>query len=460
MKQAIARFCDTTIIVTGAMLAGKLELHASPSDAPLNFLFCVAITAFAAVVFPMTGVYRSWRARPIRHLLVRLLAAWVSVQLVGLAVLLFIGKPAEISNPWLYRWALITAALLLGARIVAYAGLRRLRLLGVDPRRVAIIGTGVHFHETIDLIDANNCGGFAVADVVMLKGVARYPSAEASQSDKQELAGLLPLISAGEVEEVWIVLPVSSDAVVIRCIETLKHTLVKIRLLPDVRALGLQSACGPLDLMGLSALSVSAPHSASSVLTGKDVFDRLFAACALTALLPVFAAIAVAIKMSSPGSIFFRQRRKGLNGRPFTIYKFRSMRVHAHGGGKLQQATRNDSRVTPVGRFLRRTSLDELPQFINVLRGEMSVVGPRPHALEHDDLYAPLIDGYIDRYRAKPGITGWAQINGHRGETDRLEKMAARVEHDLYYLRNWSFWLDMRIVVTTLFHGFTGSQAY
>jgi putative colanic acid biosysnthesis UDP-glucose lipid carrier transferase len=174
----------------------------------------------------------------------------------------------------------------------------------------------------------------------------------------------------------------------------------------------------------------------------------------------VFALIAIAIKVSSPGPVFFRQRRKGLNGRPFTIYKFRSMRLHESVSGTLVQARRNDSRVTPVGRLLRRTSLDELPQFINVLLGDMSIVGPRPHALEHDDLYAPLIAGYIDRYRIKPGITGWAQINGFRGETDRLEKMALRVELDLYYVRNWSFWFDMRIVLKTMFHGFSSAQAW
>jgi len=158
--------------------------------------------------------------------------------------------------------------------------------------------------------------------------------------------------------------------------------------------------------------------------------------------------------------VLFRQKRKGLDGRVFTIYKFRTMRPHGQAHGVVQQATRNDPRVTAVGRFLRRTSLDELPQFFNVLRGEMSVVGPRPHALEHDELYRPLIEGYLDRYRAKPGITGWAQVNGFRGETDKIEKMVARVEHDLYYLQHWSFALDMRIVAATVLKGFTHSTAY
>lgn len=166
------------------------------------------------------------------------------------------------------------------------------------------------------------------------------------------------------------------------------------------------------------------------------------------------------MKLSSRGPILFRQRRKGADGRVFTIYKFRSMRVHTEEAGVLSQATRGDSRVTRVGAFLRRTSLDELPQFFNVLRGDMSVVGPRPHALEHDDLYRKVVSGYIHRYRIKPGITGWAQVNGLRGETDRIEKMEARVAHDLYYLGNWSFGLDMRIIAATIFRGLRSANAY
>lgn len=158
--------------------------------------------------------------------------------------------------------------------------------------------------------------------------------------------------------------------------------------------------------------------------------------------------------------MFFKQYRKGADGHKFQIIKFRTMRVHAEQEGVVTQATKSDSRITPVGRFLRRTSLDELPQFLNVLRGEMSVVGPRPHAIEHDRLYQKVVDGYIHRYRIKPGITGWAQVNGYRGETDRLEKMQKRVEYDLYYLRNWSFALDMRIVLATVAKGLVNSNAY
>jgi exopolysaccharide biosynthesis polyprenyl glycosylphosphotransferase len=174
----------------------------------------------------------------------------------------------------------------------------------------------------------------------------------------------------------------------------------------------------------------------------------------------VMIAIAIAVKVSSTGPVFFTQKRKGASGIPFLIYKFRTMRIHVEEAGVIRQATRNDPRVTRVGAFLRRTSLDELPQFLNVLRGEMSVVGPRPHATEHDNQYQKIVDGYIHRYRIKPGITGWAQVNGYRGETDRIEKMQGRVEHDLYYLRNWSFALDIRIVIATIMNGLIHRNAY
>jgi putative colanic acid biosynthesis UDP-glucose lipid carrier transferase len=166
------------------------------------------------------------------------------------------------------------------------------------------------------------------------------------------------------------------------------------------------------------------------------------------------------VKLSSKGPVFFKQRRKGLDGNEFEIYKFRSMKVHAEVAGQVTQARRNDPRVTRVGAFLRRTSLDELPQFINVLKGEMSVVGPRPHALAHDDIYKDLVRGYMARYRIKPGITGWAQVNGFRGETDRVEKMRDRVRFDLHYMQHWSFALDLRIVAMTMWKGFAGQNAY
>jgi putative colanic acid biosysnthesis UDP-glucose lipid carrier transferase len=174
---------------------------------------------------------------------------------------------------------------------------------------------------------------------------------------------------------------------------------------------------------------------------------------------PVLAVLAIGVKMSSPGPVIFRQRRNGLDGEEITVYKFRSMRAMDN-GPVVKQATKDDPRITRFGAFIRRTSLDELPQFINVLQGRMSIVGPRPHAVAHNELYRKLIKAYMVRHKVKPGITGWAQVNGHRGETDTVEKMQARVEYDLEYLRNWSLGFDLQIIARTVKLVFFDRNAY
>jgi putative colanic acid biosynthesis UDP-glucose lipid carrier transferase len=165
------------------------------------------------------------------------------------------------------------------------------------------------------------------------------------------------------------------------------------------------------------------------------------------------------VKVSSPGPVLFKQRRYGIDGKEISVWKFRTMRV-CEDGDHVPQATKKDPRITPLGSFLRRTSLDELPQFVNVLMGRMSIVGPRPHAVAHNELYRGQVKGYMLRHKVRPGITGWAQINGWRGETDTLDKMVNRIEHDLWYIRNWSLWLDLKIIVLTAVRGLTGMNAY
>jgi Undecaprenyl-phosphate glucose phosphotransferase len=266
-------------------------------------------------------------------------------------------------------------------------------------------------------------------------------------------------VRSHNVQEIWLALPLTEERTIARCVSEFRDDLVNVRFVPDMRSVALFDS-GVIDLLGMPAINlVASPMSANS-LVKKEIFDRVFAALALSALAPLLVTIAIAVKLSSRGPVFFTQKRKGADGRIFNIYKFRSMRAHAVEAGVVKQATKDDPRITRVGAFLRRTSLDELPQFFNVLRGDMSVVGPRPHAIEHDELYQKVVNGYIHRYRTKPGITGWAQINGYRGETDRVEKMQGRVEHDLYYLRNWSFGLDMRIVVATVAKGLVHRNAY
>ncbi|MGZ3157859.1 MAG: exopolysaccharide biosynthesis polyprenyl glycosylphosphotransferase, partial [Burkholderiaceae bacterium] len=234
-----------------------------------------------------------------------------------------------------------------------------------------------------------------------------------------------------------------------------------IRWIPDT--LGIQMLSHKVgDFMGFPAVDLNRPVSSGLNGIAKELFDKIFSFIVLILLTPLFIVIGIGIKLTSPGPIFFKQPRHGLNGKKFNVYKFRSMNVHQEnvGNGTVIQAKKNDARTTPFGRFLRRTSLDELPQFINVLIGDMSIVGPRPHALQHNEMYKDRLDLYMLRHRVKPGITGWAQIHGYRGETDTIDKMEKRVQFDLYYIKNWSLWMDIRIILWTAFKGWTGNNAY
>ena len=192
----------------------------------------------------------------------------------------------------------------------------------------------------------------------------------------------------------------------------------------------------------------------------KAIEDRVLALFILLLVSPLMALIAIGVKVSSSGPVIFKQKRHGCDGKAINIYKFRTMVVHCEDDGNVTQARKCDYRVTKFGAFLRRTSLDELPQFVNVLQGKMSIVGPRPHAIAHNEHYKDQIEAYMLRHKVKPGITGWAQVNGLRGETDTLDKMKKRVEYDLYYIEHWSLWFDLAIIFRTLYTGFTDKNAY
>jgi len=239
----------------------------------------------------------------------------------------------------------------------------------------------------------------------------------------------------------------ASQPRIIKLLEDLRDTTVSIYFVPDIFVADLiQARVDSIGGLPVVAVCESPFYGFNGVV--KRISDFVLASLLLALISPLMIAIAIGVKLSSPGPALFKQRRYGLDGRRIVIYKFRSMTV-AEDGEVVRQATRNDSRVTRFGAFLRRTSLDELPQFVNVLQGRMSIVGPRPHAVAHNEMYRKLIRGYMIRHKVKPGITGLAQVNGLRGETDTVDKMKARIDYDLAYLRNWSIALDLRIIVKT-----------
>lgn len=271
--------------------------------------------------------------------------------------------------------------------------------------------------------------------------------------------GELPnFVKVHQISVIFLSLPMAAEPRVLQILDELKDTTASIYFVPDMFVTDLiQGRTAAVN--GISVISVCETpfHGVMGVV--KRGSDVVLALLILLMVLPLLFAIAIAVKLTSPGPVLFKQRRYGLNGQEIVVYKFRSMQV-AEDGAEVRQARKEDSRITRLGGVLRRTSLDELPQFINVLQGRMSIVGPRPHAVAHNELYRKLIKGYMVRHKVKPGITGWAQVNGFRGETETLEKMQARIDHDLDYLRNWSLRLDLQIIVKTVRVMFRDQHAY
>jgi len=273
-----------------------------------------------------------------------------------------------------------------------------------------------------------------------------------------KLSDVAAFTTQHRIREVYITLPLGSQPRIVELLEQLQDTTASLFFVPDV--FGISIIQGRLqDMNGVPVVGIcETPFTGTNQLV-KRISDIIIASVIIVLISPLLLAIAIGVKLGSPGPVLFKQRRNGLDGHEIVVYKFRSMRT-MEDGEVVRQATRNDPRVTPFGAFLRRTSFDELPQFFNVMAGTMSIVGPRPHAVTHNEEYRQIIKAYMVRHKVKPGITGWAQVNGQRGETDTVEKMRMRVEYDLEYLRNWSLGLDLKIIVSTIRVLFFDRQAY
>ena len=259
-------------------------------------------------------------------------------------------------------------------------------------------------------------------------------------------------------DSIYIALGMKDENLIKSIVSQLTDTTCSVLLIPDIFTFNiLQSRTEEIN--GVPVVPLFDTPLSGINMVFKRLEDIIVSSIILLFISPILVAISLALKLSSPGPVIFRQIRYGMDGKPIKVWKFRSMTVMEN-DDRVIQATKNDTRVTKVGKFLRSTSLDELPQFFNVLFGQMSVVGPRPHAVSHNEQYRSLIHGYMLRHKVKPGITGLAQINGWRGETDTLEKMEKRIEYDLLYIRGWSIWLDLKIIFLTVFKGFINKSAY
>jgi putative colanic acid biosynthesis UDP-glucose lipid carrier transferase len=272
------------------------------------------------------------------------------------------------------------------------------------------------------------------------------------------MQSLITRAKSGEIDVVYITLPMHAESRIVKLVNQLSDTTASVYVVPDSFVFDLYHARWS-NVAGMPVVSVYESPFYGIEGWVKRAEDLILGSMILLFILPLMLIIGLGVKLTTPGSVIFKQRRYGLNGDVVEVWKFRSMTA-SDDGDRVVQATKNDTRVTSFGGFLRRNSLDELPQFINVLQGRMSIVGPRPHAVSHNEQYRSIIQGYMLRHKVRPGITGWAQINGWRGETDCLEKMQGRIDCDLAYVRNWTLWLDIKIIWMTFFRVFITKNVY
>lgn len=413
-----------------------------------------------AVLYDHYGIYRS-NANFTRKAL-KLFKAWSLVFLI----LLFVGfvtKQSETFSRLLVGQLYVGGfALQLALHLMLrFIQVRLLERASVD--KVIVVGEGRLAYYLSQKISSNPWLGQEVVGHVGLPGSPHNESPFSSldpesQSTLGTLDDLPRLIEIHQVQTVYFAIPLDASDVLEDLYFNLLDKHVAVHWVPDIFSLRLVNH-SVREIAGLPVLTLSETPLTGIRLLLKSLEDLVLSACILLVISPVLAVIALAIKLDSPGPVFFRQPRNGWSGKTFHIWKFRSMYVHASDAKVVKQAQKDDPRVTRVGRFLRRTSLDELPQLFNVLNGEMSLVGPRPHAVQHDAEYSQRIADYFARLNIKPGITGLAQVRGYRGETRTDEQMAQRVESDIEYINNWSLWLDLTILLRT-FGAFTGKNAY
>lgn len=426
-------------------------------DTP-DFWLCIhdlpLVALFALIAFRLAGQYEIHRLRRFREEMIAVLKGGSLLALMVMSITFFRHDPYESRLTMLLFWALTCWAILLMRRLT-WSAVRKLRQRGFNNSHTIIVGTGRVARKTARALRSASWMGLKNVGFV-----EDQPSRFVSDLKILGTIDELPeIVERNHIEHVFIALPMRRFADARRVFDVLSRNLVEVRYVADVPDLaGLSLTTSNLDGLPVIGLRES-PHFGLNVVV-KRAMDFALSLLALMILSPLMAVLAIIVKLSSPGPVFYRQERCGLNGKPFWMLKFRTMPVDAESRTGPVWACKDDPRRTRLGSLLRKLSLDELPQFINVLFGDMSVVGPRPHALKHNEIYEELLDLYMARHRVKPGITGWAQIHGYRGETDTEEKMRKRVEYDLYYIDNWSLWLDFKIMVRTVLSRSAYRNAY
>ncbi len=454
-----SRFLDPLVVVLAALVAYGVRFGFDDVYLPKDYRSLVLLAVFTVIIiFPLFDLYSSWRGQSLLKQARVIVFSWATVSLFMIVILFGLKISSDFSRLWLGWWVTFGLILLLIFRMCIYGFLQHQRLKGKNYRCVIVVGVGDLGRKLITQINNAPWTGYKIIalfdDNEKLQGVSVLGHEVSGGLDNVE-----PYISGNKVDEVWIALPLRSEQRVKELLYALRHQTLNIKLIPDIFGFSLLNH-SMTEIAGLPAVNLSDTPMGGSNRLVKAIEDSVLAFFISLLISPLFIVIALSIKMSSPGPVLFKQKRHGWDGRVMNVYKFRTMIVHSEEVGVITQAGLNDDRVTPIGSFLRRTSLDELPQFFNVLQGKMSIVGPRPHAIEHNELYKDQVNQYMLRHMVKPGITGWAQVNGLRGETDTLDKMKKRVEYDLFYIENWSLWFDLKIIFLTLLKGFVHKNAH
>jgi len=440
------------------------------------------------IVFSITFPGASRLQFSIKRLIFDVLYSWFWVALLLFFLGFATGYIAEFSSHALTTWLWVAPMSQIGVHLILRAAAPYLLMLQGPAQRAIIVGMNEQgmalagrIHETrysrIELsgfFDDRSQDRLYEATRGAIRGVMQgvthgvtqgitqgitqvtqeYGGLRETQHEAQRgrllgrLRELPDFVKENRIQFIYLSLPMASQPRILHVLDELKDTTASIYFVPDMFITDLiQGRSG--SVCGMPVISVcESPFTGSNGLI-KRASDIILSLLILMLIAPLLLLIAIAIKLDSPGPIIFKQRRYGLDGEEILVYKFRSMRV-CEDGDTIRQAQKGDARITRIGAFLRKNSLDELPQFVNVLQGRMSIVGPRPHAVAHNEIYRNLIKGYMIRHKVKPGITGWAQVNGYRGETRTLDKMQARIDHDLDYLRNWSLRLDLHIILKTI----------
>jgi putative colanic acid biosysnthesis UDP-glucose lipid carrier transferase len=432
---------------------GTLLISVFAFDETFGGAYLILVLLVFALTFPGT----SPRSVSVAGLVRDILANWFAI----VALLLLLGWATQTLDAFDLRvivaWTLATPLALFFTHRLMPAVLPRL-LAAEGLQRVAVIAGGGELGSRLaERIRTTPFLGIRFVGYFDDRGPERMRDVEPEEF-LGRIEELADYVKTHRVDLIYITLPMASQPRMLRLLDELRDTTVSIYFTPDIFLSDLIQA--RMDAIGgipVVAVCETPFYGINGLI--KRASDVILASMILVLIFPLLLAIAIGVKLSSPGPALFKQRRYGLDGKEIIVYKFRSMTV-LEDGNAIRQATRNDLRVTPFGALLRRYSLDELPQFINVLQGRMSVVGPRPHAVAHNELYRKLIKSYMIRHKVKPGITGWAQVNGLRGETDNIDKMKARIEHDLAYLRNWSLRLDLQIVSKTIVVALRNENAY